>query len=377
MSIMQLRYVRYLQEKIRRGEFKWIINNSFKYPAIALSRLLHRPLCGPIIAGLLLTYRCNLKCLFCDYWNRHVKEKRPELSTAEFKDVIDDFFRIGASGIGFMGGEPLLRKDLSELIRYASGKGMTTATTTNGYLLNDENLEAVMHSGLEMLTVSIDGTNAEIHDKIRGVQGSFQKAVDAVRKIDQYRKKNNISIMLGVSTCINLQNIDYILNMPDFVKSLGVDHNNFMGIETMGLVDRATMRKKSVEFNKDDASKFDKVIDGLAAYKKKYGFIDNSFGGLELMKKQFRNEFLPITCYAGNTTYYVDCYGDIYPCLAYMEMCKAINNMHSISAKDFWYSKEYQRVRDKLYKCRLCYFPCQNEFNVLYSLKYMLSPMHN
>ena len=187
---MQAKYLIYLTKKIAQGKFKWIFRHALKYFGIPLSRIVRRPLCGPIVTGLIVTYRCNLKCLFCDYWNWHRQEKRFELSTKELKAVIDDFVEIGASGIGFMGGEPLLRKDLPELVKYASGKGMTTATTSNGYLINEEKLESIMNCGLDMITISIDGPKPEIHDKIRGINGSFQKAVEAVRKIDQYRKKN-------------------------------------------------------------------------------------------------------------------------------------------------------------------------------------------
>lgn len=365
---MQLRYRIYAKEKLRQGDLGWFLGKITKYFAIPLSVLMNKPLCGPIMGGILLTYRCNLSCLFCDYRNRLAKENRQELGTREMMAIIDGFRSIGTDGLGFMGGEPLLREDLFSLIRYAAEKGMATATTTNGYFLNQRNLEGLMRSGLKMVAVSIDGPTAEMHDRIRGMQGSFDKASEAVRKIDAYRKKYNIPIILGVSTCINSQNIGLIPKMPDFIRKLGADYINFIGVETLGIHTDAQERSDVLNFKKEDTAKIDRTIDELIIFKKKFGIIDNTFASLKLMKRQFRGASLPFNCYASNTTFYVDCYGDCYPCIGYLEMGQKISNIAEHGVRQFWSSRQLQEFRRKLYKCKECYFPCQNELNLLYKI---------
>lgn len=108
--------------------------------------------------ALFLTTRCNILCPYCWIPTR----KQPELSTVQWKQVIDKLAGWGVFHFSLLGGEPLLRDDLEELVKYISDKGCITTVTTNGMLFQDERLDQLAKSGLSRLVVSLDRLSGPI-----------------------------------------------------------------------------------------------------------------------------------------------------------------------------------------------------------------------
>jgi radical SAM protein with 4Fe4S-binding SPASM domain len=128
-----------------------------------------------------LTNRCNLSCSHC-YINAHPGARRKdELSTAEIQVVIDDLAAMGTPLILLSGGEPLMREDFWEIAEYIQGKGMKSALSTNGTLIDTEVAIRLKNSGVEYVGVSLDGATAETHDRIRNRTGSFAGSLRALR----------------------------------------------------------------------------------------------------------------------------------------------------------------------------------------------------
>jgi 12,18-didecarboxysiroheme deacetylase len=125
-----------------------------------------------------MTKRCNLKCVHC-YAQAVDPEGRDQISTDQAKAMIDDLAAFGAPVILFSGGEPLVRKDLVELAHYATGKGMRAVISTNGTLITKDKARELKSVGLSYVGISLDG-GEEIHDRFRGVAGSFKKALQGV-----------------------------------------------------------------------------------------------------------------------------------------------------------------------------------------------------
>ena len=131
---------------------------------------------GPIITIWTITDRCNLDCRHC-YLPKNNGYK--ELSFEECCNIIDDLHQAKNMIIGFSGGEPLLRKDIHDLIRYVSSKNMSVAVATNGLLIDKPMAQKLKESGLGYVQISIDGLE-ETHDIIRG-EGTFQRALSAIK----------------------------------------------------------------------------------------------------------------------------------------------------------------------------------------------------
>ncbi|MDD5722191.1 MAG: 12,18-didecarboxysiroheme deacetylase [Syntrophales bacterium] len=125
------------------------------------------------------TRRCNLRCVHC-YSSSQNRLYGDELSTGEGKALIADLASFGSSVILFSGGEPLMREDLPELVRFAVDSGMRAVISTNGTLITKEIAATFANIGLSYMGVSLDGTG-EIHDRFRGVKGAFDAAVRGIR----------------------------------------------------------------------------------------------------------------------------------------------------------------------------------------------------
>lgn len=146
-----------------------------------------------------MTKRCNLKCVHC--YAHAVEENKgiDPISTEQAKVMIDDLAQFGSPVILFSGGEPLIRKDLLELSRYATSKGMRAVISTNGTLITKEKAKLFKDVGLSYVGISLDG-GEEIHDKFRAVKGSFRKALEGL----SYCMDEGIKV--GLRFTINKQN---------------------------------------------------------------------------------------------------------------------------------------------------------------------------
>jgi MoaA/NifB/PqqE/SkfB family radical SAM enzyme len=153
----------------------------------------------PFSVVLAITYHCQCRCVHCSVGDYAVS--KDELSTQELKDVIDAIDIWGPIKITFFGGEPLLRKDIAELVAYASSKGIRTSLDTNGVNLTEPVIEKLKSSGIGNINVSIDSADPATHDRLRKYPGCFDAAVNAIRLCARF----NISCL--VSTYISNRSV--------------------------------------------------------------------------------------------------------------------------------------------------------------------------
>jgi len=125
-----------------------------------------------------VTRRCNLKCVHC--YARATGEADPdELTFKEGLALLEDLARFGAPVVLFSGGEPLMRPDLSDLVRRAVELGLRAVISTNGTLITRAKADELKTLGLSYVGISLDGP-AEINDPFRGVKGAFDQALKGV-----------------------------------------------------------------------------------------------------------------------------------------------------------------------------------------------------
>ena len=141
----------------------------------------------PFLVALNLTRKCNLGCAHC-YLDAGTRNKGgpKELSTEEVRDILDGIADLSEETmVVFTGGEPTLRRDLPDLISYATGLGLMPVLGTNGTLLDDDRLQTLKAAGLQGAGISIDSLDPAFHDDFRGSVGSWDKAmagIDACRR---------------------------------------------------------------------------------------------------------------------------------------------------------------------------------------------------
>lgn len=168
-----------------------------------------------------ITYRCNLSCPYC-----YIGKERQldELSTEEWKKVIDQMPRFGI--ISFIGGEPLVRKDFKEVYEYASKRCPGRVNLySNAMLLNDELIQSFIKNKLLEFSFSLDGIG-EVHDKSRNCPGGYDKIVSNIQNL-QSQAKGKAKIIYDVKTVLHENNLD---EMPKLFELCGKNNWEFLSI---------------------------------------------------------------------------------------------------------------------------------------------------
>lgn len=148
-----------------------------------------------------VTYACQCDCVHCGAaLSRDAKRK--ELTQPEIEGLIEECTRLKARSVAFFGGEPLLRKDLVQLIGFAHERGFCTNVDTNGYLLTKALAGRLKQAGLDIVGVSIDASVPEVHDALRGLKGLHARAVEGIRHCKE------VGIACYVSTYATHENVE-------------------------------------------------------------------------------------------------------------------------------------------------------------------------
>jgi Y-X(10)_GDL-associated radical SAM protein len=146
----------------------------------------------PVHAVWEITLACDLKCHHCG--SRAGKRRPDELTTDECLDLVRQLARMGTREITLIGGEAYLRRDWLDIIREIRAQGMDCTMQSGGLNLTEERIKAAVDAGLQALGISIDGLR-DVHDRLRGLKGSFDAAFNALKAIKKY----------GIPSTVNTQ----------------------------------------------------------------------------------------------------------------------------------------------------------------------------
>jgi radical SAM protein with 4Fe4S-binding SPASM domain len=155
-----------------------------------VSKLLKKPVQWgmPLSITIEPTTSCNLRCPECPSGKREFTRPTGMLQNDFFRCTIDELHRKVAYLIFYFQGEPYLNPKFLDMVTYASGKGIYTATSTNAHYLNDANARKTVESGLDRLIISIDGTTQETYEQYR-IGGDLSKVMDGARNVIKWKKE--------------------------------------------------------------------------------------------------------------------------------------------------------------------------------------------
>lgn len=178
----------------------------------------------PLWLSLELTYRCPLKCSWCNNPLDFDDYAANELSTEEWKEVLRDARALGALQLGFTGGEPLVRDDLEDLVAYADSIGFYTNLITSGIGLTEERLLALKAAGLKQIQLSLQAMTPGLNDALVGARAHALK-LDAARLI----KKHEFPMVLNMP--VVKQNIGEVDATIAFAAELGVEYIELANVQ--------------------------------------------------------------------------------------------------------------------------------------------------
>lgn len=241
----------------------------------------------PTLAHITLNVKCMHRCRTCKYWKIYEKSKDCGMKKEEIFKIIDDLISFGVKKFLFVDTEPLLRKDLPEIIKYIKEKSGYVQIVTAGMNLNEEIAKNLISSKVDLIKFSIDGYN-ELNDFIRGVKGAYEKAINGIKILKRLRGDNK-KPSIGVLTCVSKLNINEIEKIKEKINmdTGGIDEHYFGKVlvikketfektkwneekigapnlvqeERLGLNYKET--KKFIEFNKNFLSQILKILDGI------------------------------------------------------------------------------------------------------------------
>lgn len=358
-------YLDFIKNKIANRDIHWLLSRGLQYALIHLSYIGRQPLCGPILGTLITNYSCNYHCVMCDLpaRDRELKQKgMKELETEGMKGIIRDFATLGISGIGFTGGEPLLRKDIFDLLSYTKSLGMITHLNTNGFFMTGDTSLKIIEAGVDSINISLDGANPATHDAIRQHNGAFEKVVAAIQRLNALREKTGSAIRLKTVAVLDRQNISEVPDMIKLATELKVDCVEFIPRQPF-----TGKPKDDVSTDETFLAEVDRLTAYLLEFKNTDIRIENSPTHIRMMKSSFTDKPSTLKCYAAYNSLAVDCFGEIYPCVPWYNWSKPVGNIQNMGLKEFWYSAEYNKIRKEISACKDCYLNCQAELNILFN----------
>jgi len=344
----------------------------FSYKFILGWYLFRKPLRGPIIVSYEITKKCNQRCKMCNNWEEYSKYKNDELTTEEIEDIMGQLAARRVQIISLTGGEPLIRKDILEVVGIIKRLGMNVHIVSNGTLLTKEMVTGLVEAGLDSITVSIDGAKASTHNSIRGFKNAFEKAVEGMRTAREF---GNGRLHIGTNTVFMSETIDEIPDVVDLAHQLGAQSVRLMPLHPVSpLPEHRKQIFNMIEDIAEQGDKVDESIDEFIKRCKKYRV--HTYSSIYL--KSFRRYFaspkkMHFPCYAGYVGAIIDNIGRVAPCWA----MPPVGDLKKASFEEIWRGAEMRDARGKIRKwiCNGCLMGCQVEPCLRFDPRYMLKSL--
>jgi len=299
---------------------------------------------GPGYLQFAITNICNADCDFCGFARSKFDPKaRRSVTLQEARDAIDIALKNHIGYLLFVGGEPMIHRDLRAMTRYAAERDIHPMICTNGGLFTEENMRGLASDGLSSVIMSIDAHDAVKHEKNRGLP-------DVCRKI---KRANDFFHSVGIQTTASItasRLIDDYDKLPAFLEVLGFKSCTFSyPLTSLASSYLSFSDSGLVNYSKDELIE---LFEKIKRMKQRSGFpVVNPTESLTEMQRHLRGEKEKFGCLGGHKYFYLDWNLDLYRCHFWEKpMCK----VHE------W--DESKLIRDG---CTRCMIDCYRDPSVL------------
>ncbi len=303
-----------------------------------------------------LTLACNLKCQHCG--SRAGKPRPDELSTEECLEVVEQLARLGTREISLIGGEAYLRRDWTEIVRAIHGHGIYCAMQSGARNLTTTRIAEAVEAGLQGLGVSIDGL-PELHDELRGVPGSYEMAIQALKDAKAAGLRTSVNTQIGART------VEQLPAIMDRILAAGATHwqlqltvamgnavdNDALLLQPYQLLDLMPLLARLYHEGMDHGLLM--VVGNNIGY----------FGPYEHLWRTLGQETAHWSgCSAGQTVIGLESDGTVKGCPSLATVGYAGGNIRDLSLEEIWNSSaaihfgRLRSVEDLWGFCRTCYY---------------------
>jgi radical SAM protein with 4Fe4S-binding SPASM domain len=288
----------------------------------------------PISISFEPTTSCNLRCPECPSGLRAFTRPIGMLKKDFFSETIDQLSAELLYLVFYFQGEPYLNPSFLDMVRYASSKGIYTATSTNAHYLNDENARKTVESGLDRLIISIDGTTQDVYQQYR-VGGKLEKVLEGARNIVKWKKElKSKTPFVFFQFLVVKPNEHQIEDIKKLAKETGVDEVRF--------------KTAQVYDYENDPNGLIPTTDKYSRYKKN-----------EKGEFQFKNS-LQNHCWRLWHATVISWDGLVVPCCFDKDAQHKLGDLKGKPFKDIWHNEAYVHFRKSLLSGRKNIDICAN-----------------
>ena len=276
----------------------------------------------PISISFEPTTSCNLRCPECPSGLRAFTRPTGMLQNDFFRDTIDQLSKDLLYLVFYFQGEPYLNPQFLDMVKYASSKGIYTATSTNAHYLSEENARKTVESGLDRLIISIDGTTQDVYQQYR-VGGKLNKVLEGARNIVKWKKelKSNKPFVFFQFLVVK-PNEHQIEDVKRLAKEIGVDEVRF--------------KTAQVYDYENDPNNLIPGIDKYSRYRK------NEQGEMEI-KNSLQNH-----CWRLWHATVISWDGLVVPCCFDKDAQHTLGDLKGKPFKEVWHNDKYKRFREQV-----------------------------
>jgi len=340
---------------------------------VEISSKLNFPFAPPLISSIQITMNCNSRCSYCDIWKLKENEM---IDIVYLEEIFSSLSDLGIKIVSLTGGEPLIRDDISDIIRLARHYGLQPHICTNGISLTKKKAIDLANAGVSSIILSLDTLNPEIYEKIRGVPFKFaERALETLSFIaGKYP-----NICCAVNCVITKHNIRDIFSFVEKISKYGrgkilvnlqpYHPPAFFSEISRGLNPEIANKLWELYQNKPPRENlipspeikpiFEEEIEKLLQFKK--GCLNNSEFYLKSLSDFLFNNKLPsnLNCLFGYMGFVIRYDLKVLPCWR----LPPVGDLRKEKLSDIWFSKRYTEVRRKMknLECPGCLLLCHNE----------------
>lgn len=287
----------------------------------------------PISISFEPTTACNLGCPECPSGLKQFTRATGNLTSEFFRSTIDQLKNKLSYLTFYFQGEPYINPQFLDMVRYASGNGIYTATSTNAHFLDDCNARKTIESGLDRLIISIDGTTQDVYESYR-VNGNLVKVIEGTKNILKWKKKLKSKTPYVIFQFLVVQPNEHQINaVQKLAKELGVN---------------AVKLKTAQVYDYKNGNELIPTIDKYSRYRKKEG-------GKYTIKNTLENH-----CWKLWHSCVFTWDGKVVPCCFDKDAKHFLGDLKVNSFSHIWRSKPYQDFRESLLRSRSEIDICKN-----------------
>jgi MoaA/NifB/PqqE/SkfB family radical SAM enzyme len=326
------------------------------------------------ISNFAITYKCNSKCLNCNIWKKPIN--RSELSLNEIKLFFQNNNLLKkVKSLQLTGGEPFLRDDLPSIIQTINSSNPNSSIWIPTNALIPDRISYMVERILQCksslgISVSVDGIG-KTNDFHRGITGSYKKALRTIKNLSEIRKSYQ-GLRLSIGFTLSPNNF----NEVNKVQELAYEHDFDFSLRPVNISQIYYENERRL-FYDHEVEKILKDVSNSTIKRKGWLGSLTFLAYVRGIPRFLRDpKDRAISCSAGTRSFFLDPYGNIFPCIVFN---RKMGNIREKSFNEIWYSPKTEEIRREIYekKCPGCWLECETFRDISNDEKYLAETFLN